>query len=129
MKKKLTKEENLKLVLENKIEKVLFNEQKLITIKDLIYKVSIGTTPAKTLREYIIDFRHDTLEKLLKKLLVIFKFYAHQVSTQDQLSEHTSRNNSQMTADLQEKNELLEKVANKVNYLCEKGKKKIELSV
>lgn len=129
MNKKLTKEENLKLVLEKKIEKVLFNEDELLKLKNLTDKVSIGTTPAKTLREFIVDFRGDVIEKLLKKLLRIFKFYAHQVSTQDQLSGYTSGNNSQITQDLQEKNELLEKVADKIGYICEKVKKTVDISV
>ena len=128
MKKKLTIEESLRLVLENKIEKVLFNEEGLISLKDLIHNVSIGTTTAKTLRESIIKIRGDILEKLLEKLIVIFKFYAHQVSTHEQLSEFTSENNSQVAADLQEKNELLEKVATTVNNMYKKVKKKVELS-
>lgn len=117
MKKKLTKEENLRLVLKKKIEKVLFNEEELTILKDLIYKVSIGTTPAKTLREFIINFRGDASDKLLEKTLPIFEFYAHQTATQDQLSEFTSRDDSRMKADLQEKNELLEKVAIKIDNM------------
>jgi len=129
MNKKLTKEENLKLVLEKKIEKVLFNEDELLKLKNLTDKVSIGTTPAKTLREFIVDFRGDVIEKLLKKLLRIFKFYAHQVSTQDQLSGYTSGNNSQITTDLQKKNEFLEEVAVKVNNIHKKLEERLELPV
>jgi len=121
MKGKLTKEENLKRML----EKDLFNEENLTTLKRLTNEVSTGKIPAKELREAIINSRGDILDKLL----TTFEFYARQISTQDQLSEFTSGNNSQMTVNLQEKNELLEKVADKVNHIYEEVKKKLELSV
>ena len=121
MKGKLTKEENLRRIL----EKDLFDKQELTKLKELTHKVSIGEMSAKELREAIIDSRG----VILDKLLTTFEFYAHQTSTQDQLSEYTSGNNSQMTADLQEKNELLEKVAIKVDNMHKKLEKKLELSV
>jgi len=117
MKGKLTKEENLRKM----VEKVLFKEQNLIKLKELTRQVSTGEIPAKVLRETIIKSRG----VILNKLLPIFEFYAHQAATQDQLSDFTSGSNSQITAELQEKNELLEKVADKVNHIYEKVKKNL----
>lgn len=127
MKKKLTMEESLRLILEDKIEEILFNEKDLNTLKDLTNKVSIGTTPAKTLREFIVDFRKGVIEKLIGKLVRIFKFYAHQMSTQEQLSKFTSGDDSQMKTDLQEKNQLLAKVATRIDNISRKVKQKLEL--
>ena len=121
MKGKLTKEENLRLIL----EKDLFDKQELTKLKDLTHKVSTGETSAKVLREAIIDSRG----AILDKLLTTFEFYARQTTTQDQLSEYTSGNNSQVAAELQEKNELLEKVAIKVDNIHKKLEKSLELSV
>lgn len=124
----MTQEENLKLVLNNTIEKVLFNENGLITLKDLIHKVSIGAISAKTFREFIINFRQDNLEKLTEELLDIFNFHATQISIKNQLSEFTSEGDSQMEADLQEKNQLLKTLAIRVNNMHKKLKNKLKIS-
>ncbi|MFX1364509.1 MAG: hypothetical protein ACFFCE_19495 [Promethearchaeota archaeon] len=117
---KLTREENLRKI----VEKRIFDKHQLVELKKLTQKVSTGEISARKLRETILEFREDILEKVLD----IFEFYAHQTTTQNQLSEYASSNNPEITVDLQEKNGLLNEVASRIDKIYRKLKEKLEIS-
>lgn len=119
MKIKFTNEENLKRMMEN----VLFNKQNLEELKEIINKLHIGAISARDLKEHILLFREEALNELLQ----MFKFYAKQITTKEQLSEFTSKKKSQETEELQQKNELLTIVASKVDSIYEKLKENIKM--
>ncbi|MFW9987740.1 MAG: hypothetical protein ACFFC3_03715 [Candidatus Odinarchaeota archaeon] len=119
MKIKFTKEENLKRMMEN----VLFNKQNLEELKELINNLRIGKTLTRDLKEFILLFREEALNELLQ----MFKFYAKQMTTKEQLSEFTSKKKNHEIEELQQKNELLTIVASKVESIYEKIKENIKL--
>lgn len=125
----MTNEKNLKLVLENKIEEVLFDTQKLNRLKESIKKVGTGEISVKVLKEIILESRAVILEKLTDELLGIFKFHANQLTIKKQLSEFTSEGSTEIRKELQEKNALLEKVSTSVSSIYEKVKKRLKSPV
>jgi len=108
---------------ENMVEKIIFNEDELDTLKIAIKNFSEGKTSAKELKglllqcrgrmvEDVTDFTFHFAQKRTETLLQTVKNNGHPTS-------HT-KIESQLREEIQEKNELLEIVAQRVNQLVSK---------
>jgi len=106
------------------LEKMLFNEKDLNTLKIAIDNMNMGKISPKALRKYIIESRVKMIEKLLK----FFPFYLKQATIEKSLEEfgqpHT---NIKLEQELQEKDKFLEEVGFKVNKIHEELKHKLEI--
>lgn len=111
---------NSKEFLYDMLEKILFDENQLTKLKDGIEEVSTGRLSPKLLRKRIIELRVEIVEKLLE----FFPFYFKQITTNQKINEFTEKKitSAPLSEELQEKNELLEKVGTKINSIYEKLK-------
>lgn len=106
------------------LEKIVFNEVQLMTLKKGIEKVANGYLNPKDLRKQIIELR----VKLIEDLIEFFPFYLKQSLTENKLNNYTDSNeSSSLSEKLQEKNNLLEEVGLRINSIYKKLKEKFEL--
>ncbi len=106
------------------LEKIVFNEAQLIILKKGIDKVANGYLNPKDLRKQIIELR----VKLIEELIEFFPFYLKQSLTENKLTSFTDSNiSSQISKELNEKNNLLEEVGFKVNNIYIKLKEKFDV--
>lgn len=106
------------------LEKIVFNEAQLMTLKKGIDKVANGYLNPKDLRKQIIELR----VKLIEELIEFFPFYLKQSLTENKLTSFTDSNiSSQISEELDEKNNLLEEVGFKVNNIYIKLKEKFDV--
>ena len=96
-------------MLSGMLEAVIFKEDTLITIKDCINNAIAGTIEPKELKQYILS----SLQSILKEVLELFPFYYEQMTTQ----QPPSAENEQTLAELQEKDQLLEEVAERMQNI------------
>jgi len=116
---------NSKEFLYDMLEKILFDENHLIKLKDGIEEVSTGRLSPKLLRKQIIELRVEIVEKLLE----LFPFYLKQITVNHEINEVTEKKliSTPSSEEIQEKNELLEQVAIKINSIYEKLKENFEV--
>ena len=107
------------------LEKILFNEVQLTKLKNGIEEVSTGRLSPKLLRKRIIKLRVEIIEKLLE----FFPFYFKQITATQRINEFTEKKitSAPSSEELQEKNELLDSVAIKLNSIYEKLKENFEV--
>jgi hypothetical protein len=99
------------------LEKIVFNEAQLMILKNGIEKVANGYLTPKQ----IIELR----VKLIEDLIEFFPFYLKQSSIENKLSIFTDSNNSSSTsAELEERNNLLEEVGCRINNIYRTLKEK-----
>lgn len=116
---------NSKEFLYDILEKILFDENQLTKLKDGIEEVSTGRLSPKLLRKRIIELRVEIVEKLLE----LFPFYLRQITANQKLNENIEKKliSTSSSEELQEKNELLEQVAIKINSIYDKLKENFEV--
>lgn len=116
---------NSKEFLYDMLEKILFDENQLTKLKDGIEEVSTGRSSPKSLRKRIIELRVEIVEKLLE----LFPFYLKQITANHKINEVTEKKliSAPSSEELQEKNELLEQVAIKINSIYMKLKENFEV--
>ncbi|MFW9826722.1 MAG: hypothetical protein ACFFEY_03770 [Candidatus Thorarchaeota archaeon] len=112
--------ENEKEHLYEMLEKLVFDENQLLILKEKIEQVANGTLSSKLLRKQIIDFRMAIMERLLE----FFPFYVKQSSTQKQLTNFLDHSNDKFE-ELEEKNRLLKEVSVRINKIYENLVKQI----
>ncbi len=99
-------------VLHNIIETVLFNEEQLNQLKQLINDLHDGRLTPKEVRTYIIRQKNHNVEKILE----LFPYYIRQMKMNDSLNQFTGDSlNDKTREELQEKNKFLEHIALRVN--------------
>jgi hypothetical protein len=94
------------------LEKLVFDENQLLILKEKIEQVANGTISSKLLRKQIIDFRMSIMERLFE----FFPFYVKQSSTQKQLTNFIDSSNENFE-ELEEKNKLLEEISGRINKI------------
>ena len=110
--------------LNEMLEKMIFNEKDLNTLKIAIENMNMGKISPKELRKYIIASRGKIIEKLLK----FFPFYLKQTTIEKSMEKFTKPDiNIKLEQELQEKNKFLEEVGFKVNKIHEEFKHKLEI--
>jgi len=116
---------NSKEFLYDMLEKILFDENQLTKLKDGIEEVSTGRLSPKLLRKRIIELRVEIVEKLLE----LFPFYLKQITVNHKINQVTEKKltSTPSSEELQEKNELLEQVAIKINSIYDKLKENFEV--
>lgn len=118
--KNMKKSENLYKI----IESILFDENNLDTLKNSINSLCKGILSPKMLREQIVDFRLNVVQKIVK----LFSFYNKQLTTNTSLEEYiSSPNSSQLKQELEEKNKFLEEIGSRVNNISQKLRYKLRL--
>ncbi len=106
------------------LEKIVFNETQLLTLKKGIEKVADGYLTPKSLRKQIIELR----AKLIEELIEFFPFYLKQSTTKNKLTSFTDLDDTSLISEeLEEKNNLLEEVGYKVNNIYKKLKEKFDV--
>jgi len=112
--------------LEEMLEKIVFDKGNLAILKTAIDKVNTGEISLKELRQQIIELRARLLDGLIKFL----PFYLRQASKKKSLDEYTTNdtNTGKLQEELQERNELLEKVGSRIDRVYETLKDKLENS-
>lgn len=108
--------------LEEMLEKIVFDKDNLIKLKSAIDKVDSGEISLKELRQKIIELR----VLLLNGLIKFIPFYLKLATTKKSLGEFSQNktNTTQLGQELQERNELLEKVGSRLNRIYETLKDK-----
>jgi hypothetical protein len=106
------------------LEKILFNKDRLATLKYSIEKMSTGQISSKDLRYQILIERKQILEKLHE----FIPFYKKQSESEDHINQFvaTSESSSELTKELHQKNELLEQVATRIDSIYRKLEQKSE---
>ena len=113
--------ENLNLY--QQIEKILFNENNLNTLKNSISNLSKGVLTSKRVKEQIIEFRLNAVKEIVK----LFNFYHKQLTIVTSLDEYSSiPNNHNLEQELSEKNQFLQVVAKRIRDIYSKLKLKLE---
>ena len=108
-------------VLHNIIENVLFNEEQLNQLKQLINDLSDGLLSPKEFRAYIIRQKNLHVEKILE----LFPYFMRQMKMKDSLSQFTGDSlNDKTHNELQEKDKFIEHIAIRINKIFNKLSKK-----
>lgn len=111
-------------VLHNIIENVLFNEEQLDQLKQLINDLYDGHLTPKDFRTYIIRQKNHNVEKILE----LFPYYIRQTKMNDSLNQFTGDSlNDKTRNELQEKNEFIEHIGIRVNEIFKKLNKKLKI--
>ena len=111
-------------VLNDMIEKVLFNKAQLNELKDFINQVDSGQVSPKDVRMLILTQKEKNLEKLVE--LISFSLKQGKINNSHK-SFSEDPPNRDILDELQEKNSFLEKVGIKVNNLVNELTKKLEV--
>ncbi|MHA2390623.1 MAG: hypothetical protein ACXAEX_01535 [Promethearchaeota archaeon] len=101
-------------LLSEMIEKILFDEKDLENLKELINNVSLGKIDPKSLKTMIINNR----VKIMRRILNVFPFYRKRVENQQELDKFSrNENTSTLLKDLEERNNLLQLVGEKIHNI------------
>ncbi|MFX1410425.1 MAG: hypothetical protein ACFFA6_08730 [Promethearchaeota archaeon] len=110
-------------LLSTLLEKILFNQEELEILKNKIYKFSIKELTGNELRNYIFRIRIHIMEKLLE----FFPFYLKESLNNKSIDSLIhSESNKKIREKIKEREDLLEKVAFKVDIIHKKLKDKEE---
>ncbi|MFX1240842.1 MAG: hypothetical protein ACFFA7_06295 [Promethearchaeota archaeon] len=121
MRGKIITSDQRKEFLYEMLEKIVFNEAQLTILKNGIEKVANGYLTPKDLRKQIIELR----VKLIEDLIEFFPFYLKQNLIENKLLNFTDSNESSLiSAELEERNNLLEEVGCRINNIYRKLKEK-----
>ncbi len=105
------------------IEEILFNEEQLAELKELINKLYDNSLTPKEFKTYILK----QLAKNQQKLLELYPYYIKQIKISNSLSQYTRETfSSELRKELQEKEKLLEKIGIRVNHLVDKLNQKLQ---
>ena len=106
--------------LSDVIEKVIFDENELNSLKMLIQDVSIGKLEAKQLRAAILERRVSMMEKIVK----LFPFLQKKVSgINDPKIVGDTRALQKLEKELEERNSLLENIGSRMQSILSKAQK------
>ncbi len=94
------------------IEPILFNEEELSDLKDLIKDVGTNKIEPKQLRKAIIDNRVRIMERLIDS----FFFQIKREVDQQEINNFT-RTNHQTQSEVEEKDRLLEQIAERIQTI------------
>ena len=95
------------------IEKIVFNPIELEELKSLITAVSSQKIPPRKLKERIIELRGCMMDSIVK----LFPFYNKSLSNNKEIESFGNNNNSELTKELEEKNNILEQIGTKLQEL------------
>ena len=110
-------------VLHNIIENVLFNEEQLNQLKQLINDLSDGLLSPKEFRAYNIRQKNLHVEKILE----LFPYFMRQMKMDNSLNQFTEDSlDDKIRTELQEKNKFIEHIALRVNKILNKPNKKLK---
>jgi len=110
-------------VLHNIIENVLFNEEQLNQLKQLINDLYDGRLTPKEFRTYIIRQKNRHVEKILE----LFPYYIRQAKMNDSLNQFTGDSlNDKTHIELQEKEKFIEHIAIRISKIFNKLSKKLK---
>ena len=101
------------------IEPILFNEGELSNLKGLINDVGSNKIEPKLLRKAIIDNRVSIMERLINT----FFFQVKREFNLQEIDNFTG-NNSQLQAELEQKNIFLEEIAERIQTIYSKAEEK-----
>jgi len=109
--------------IEHLIEKIIFDEEELETLKIAIKNFTEGKTSARELKLLILQSRGRILEDV-----AAYIFFIEKTQIKNKLNSENNQNQlilstdveSQLREEISEKNELLETVAQRVNHLVYK---------
>ncbi|KKK87635.1 hypothetical protein LCGC14_2751280 [marine sediment metagenome] len=101
------------------IEPILFNEGELSNLKGLINDVGANKIEPKLLRKAIIDNRVSIMERLINT----FFFQVKREFNLQEIDNFTG-NNSQLQAELEQKNIFLEEIAERIQTIYSKAEEK-----
>jgi len=109
--------------IEHLIEKIIFDEEELETLKIAIKNFNEGKTSARELKLLILQSRGRILEDV-----AAYIFFIEKTQIKNKLNSENNQNQlilstdveSQLREEISEKNELLETVAQRVNHLVYK---------
>jgi hypothetical protein len=114
--------------IEQIVEKIIFNKSELDQLKIAIKNFSIGKINSKELKQLLLQCRGRMVDEVTDFVLFIpgrFKNRQVEKSQEEKLNSST-KVESQLRKEIEEKNELLETVAERVNRLVSKlGSKEI----
>ena len=94
------------------IEPILFNEEELSDLKNLINNVGTNKIEPKQLRKAIIDNR----VRIMERLIDTFFFQIKREVTQQEINNFT-RTNHQTQSEVEEKDRLLEQIAERIQTI------------
>ena len=94
------------------VEKILFDPEELNKLKMLITSVSERTIPARILKETILEFR----KNMMNRILQLFPFYNKSLTNQKEI-DNFGNGGSDAKKELEEKNDLLEHIGDKLHEL------------
>ncbi|KKK98703.1 hypothetical protein LCGC14_2640100 [marine sediment metagenome] len=104
----------------NIIEPVMFNEKELLELKELINNVGSNEVEPKQLRNAIIDNRMSIMERLVD----IFFFQVSREITMQEINNFTG-NDTRLKVEIEEKNTLLEQIAERIQNIHAKAVEKL----
>ena len=108
--------------IEQIVEKIIFNKSELDQLKIAIKNFSLGKINSKELKQLLLQCRGRMVEEVTDFVLFIpgrFKNRQVEKSQEEKLNSST-KVESQLRKEIEEKNELLETVAERVNRLVSK---------
>jgi hypothetical protein len=94
------------------VEKIIFDGRNLEELKDLIMEVSAQRIPARKLKEKMIEIRGEMLNRILQ----LFPFYNKSIFNKKEIDTF-GNGNSDIKKELEEKNNLLKHLGNKLQEL------------
>lgn len=101
------------------IEPILFDQEELSQLKELINNVRTNKVEPKLLRKTIIDNR----VKIMERLINTFFFQVKQEFSLHEIDNFTGID-SQLSTELEEKNNFLEEIANRLQVIYIKAEEK-----
>ena len=110
---------NKKMIMDI-IEPVLFKEEELSELKNLINDVGANKIEPKQLRKAIIDNR----VRIMGRLIDSFFFQIKREVAQQEIDSFTG-NNSQLISEVEEKNKFLEQIADRIQVIHTKAVEKL----
>ena len=119
----MSREKNLDDMLFGVLEKSLFKEERLDTVKVSVKKLELGKISAKEFKQLIIRNNLDVLEELRKNLSF---YFAHAFKQEEVINFSNGEDFSLLKNDLDEKNEFLAQIGQKINSICKQLRKKAQ---
>jgi len=102
------------------IEPILFNEEELSNLKDLINDVGSNKIEPKQLRKAIIDNRASIMERLIN----IFFFQVKREFNLQEIDSYAG-NDSLLNSEMEEKDKFLEQIADRIQVIHTKAVEKL----
>ena len=109
-------------VLNDLLEKILFNEKDFKDFKSAILAISLGKNDSNLLKEIIISSR----VRILEELKDLFPFYMNQINKKQSIKNFVETDqNPNVIKELREKNEFLTEIGSRLDIIYEKLQKDI----